>query len=398
MLGVKEYRSLFAADVLSIVGDQITKIAIAALVFERSGSALLTALAFATAFLPWLAGGPVLSAFADRLPRRRVMVACDLGRAGIVGLLAVPGVPLPVLYGLLFGASLLAPPFAAARAATLPDILPGDLYVTGSALSNISFQAGQVLGLLVGGAFVAALTVRGALALDVLTFLVSALIIWRRLRDRPAVARESETTTLLADTAEGLRLVSGNRVLRNLVLLAWVGAAFNVVPEGLAVVEADREGGGPLAYGALIASVPAGVVAGSLLYARLLAPADRLRLMLPVCLIGFLPLVASPWSPSLAFTGVLWFLAGASACYQLAANAAFVSAVPAAARGRAFGVAQSGLVATQGVALVGAGALAELWDPRTVVATAGVLGLLGVGWLALRWPTEEINALAQKPQ
>jgi MFS family permease len=395
LLHIREYRALFVADSLSVVGDQVTKIAIAALVFQRTGSALLTALAFAIAYLPWLAGGPVLAALADRLPRRRVMVACDLARAGTVALLVVPGLPLPALYALLFAASLLAPPFSAARAATLPDVLPGDLYVAGSALSNISFQAGQVLGLLAGGAFVATLTVQGALALDVLTFLLSAVILRRGLADRPVVAREIEPPTLLADTAEGLRLVAGSPVLRSLVLLAWVGAAFNVVPEGLAVVEADREGGGPLAYGALIAAVPAGVVTGSLLYARLLAPVNRLRMMLPVCLVGFVPLIASPWSPSVLCTGVLWFLAGASACYQLAANAAFVSAVPPVARGRAFGVAQSGLVATQGLALVTAGALAEFWAPRTVVAVAGVCGLVGIGWLARSWPHAELRALAQ---
>jgi hypothetical protein len=79
--------------VLSFADDQFAQVAIAILVYRQTHSAFLTALAYALTYLP-LAGAPFLSA----------------------------------------------------RAALLPDVLPGDMFVLGSAVGNISFQASQILG------------------------------------------------------------------------------------------------------------------------------------------------------------------------------------------------------------------------------------------------------------
>jgi MFS family permease len=394
-LAYREFRWLLVADVLSLLGDQLTKVAAAALAWERTGSATLAAATFALGYLPYLLGGTLLAALADRLPRRSVMVACDLARAGLVGLLAVPGVPLPVLYAVLFAAALLTPPFASARSATVPDILPGDTYVAGNALVHTIFGLGQVLGLLAGGLVVGAVGVHGALGVDAATFLASALVVRTCLSPRPAVHRETPSGSLLADTGEALRLVAGDPVLRSLLLLAWLGAAFGVVPEGLAVVVVAEAGGGPVLLGLVIAALPAGATVGSLAFARLVHPDLRLRLVLPVCLAGFLPLLATPLAPSLPVVAALWFLTGVSACFQLAANAAFVRAVPPGVRGRAFGIAQAGLLTAQGLSLLAAGALAEVWDPTRVVAGFGWAGLVAVGALAAVWPSARLARLTQ---
>lgn len=391
-LAVREFRWLLLADVLSLLGDQVTRIAASALVWQRTGSAALAAATFALGYLPHLLGGTLLAALADRLPRRSVMVACDLARAGLVGLLAVPGTPLPVLYLVLFLSALLLPPFASARAAMLPDVLPGDTYVAGTALVHTVFGFGQVAGLLVGGLVVGAVGVHPALAVDAATFLVSAVVVRAGLRARPAVPRHGQAGSLLDDSLAALRLVAGDRVLRSLLLLAWCGAAFGVVPEGLAVVAVGEAGGGPALYGLVVAALPAGAMAGSLALARLVPPAGRLRLMLPLCLVGTVPLLLTPLSSSLLVTAALWALTGVSTCYQLAANAAFMRAVPPEVRGRAFGVAQAGLLTAQGLSLLAAGALAEVLDHRTVVALAGLGGLVGVGLLARRWPSAAVQA------
>src|SRR5829696_1856127 len=117
VFAVAEFRALFAAQVLSVVGDQFARVALAVLVFDRTGSAGLAALTYALTFLPDLIGGPLLSGLADRMPRRRLMVICDLGRAVLLALMAVPGAPLWVLCVLLVAVQLLNSPFSAARAA-----------------------------------------------------------------------------------------------------------------------------------------------------------------------------------------------------------------------------------------------------------------------------------------
>jgi MFS family permease len=390
VLGVAEYRTLLAAQVGSGIGDQMAKIALAILVFDRTSSPLLAALAYAVGYLPWLVGGPVLSPLADRLPRREVMVGCDLGRAVLLGAMALPGLPLPVLFALLLTASLLAPPFEAARAATLPDVLHGDLYVVGSALAGISFQLVQVIGFAVGGAVVALLGARGTLGLDAATFVVSALVIQSGVRRRPA-ADPTGRPTLVQDATEGARVVFGDPLLRAVLMLAWVGAAFTIVPEGLAVTYADSVGGGSVTTGFLTASMPAGVVLGAVLIGRFVAPARRLRLIVPLAVLAMAPLVLTAVHPPAVVAGLLWAASGFGMAFQLPANAAFVAAVPAASRGRAFGLAQSGLQLWQGVAIAAGGFAARSIHVELVVAGAGVLGLACVGAIALRWPQLEVE-------
>jgi MFS family permease len=111
--------------VLSFAGDQFAQVAIAILVYRLTYSAFLTALAYALTYLPPIAGGPLLSDLADLFPRWRVMIACDVLRIGTVGLMAIPGMPFPALCALLFCTVLAVAPFSSARAALLPDVLPG---------------------------------------------------------------------------------------------------------------------------------------------------------------------------------------------------------------------------------------------------------------------------------
>jgi MFS family permease len=132
VFAVGEFRALWTAQVLSFAGDQFAQVAIAILVYRRTHSAFLTALAYALTYLPPIAGGPLLSGLADLFPRRRVMIVCDLLRVGTVGLMAVPGMPFAALCVLLFCTVLTGAPFSSARAALLPDVLPGDKFVPGS--------------------------------------------------------------------------------------------------------------------------------------------------------------------------------------------------------------------------------------------------------------------------
>jgi MFS family permease len=71
--------------------------------------------------------------------------------------------------------------------------------------------------------------------------------------------------------------------------------------------------------------------------------------------------------------------------YQLAANAAYVAAVPPDGRGQAFGLAQSGILASQGIGILIGGALTQVLGPEPVVALAGIAGLSAATMLAMSW-------------
>jgi len=393
VLGVREFRAILLSQALSTLGDQVTRVAVALLVFQRSGSAFAASATYACSYLTWLVGGTPLSAFADRYPRRTVMVVSDVARAGLVVLLAFPGLPLVVVFALLVLTGFLAPPFDSARSALLPDLLPGDRYVVGNALMNGAFQGGQVAGFLVGGALVAAVSYRGALLVDAATFVVSAAVL---LLVVPAGARTERDgrTSLLRETVEGVRAVAGNPRLRWLLAYALLSTAVAIPAEGLAVAVASSLGRGSVAVGALTATIPAGFLLGSVVVLRV-EPSRRLRLLPGLALLGSAPLLLTVVLRNPFLIGAVWVLAGAGNALQLVASAEYVSSTPPELRGRAYGVAGTCLMAVQGLVLLVVGAAADELDPRTVITLTGVVGLLVLPLVMLLSPERKDPAQEQ---
>jgi MFS family permease len=177
VFAVAEFRSLWLAQMLSVAGDQLARVALTVLVYDRTHSAFLAAVTFVMGVMPIFLGGAILSGLADRLPRRAVMIACDLGRMALVAVMTLPGVPLAVLVVLLFVVTAGGTPFTSARAAIYPDILAGDRYVVATAVSLTTFQFAQVIGFAAGGAIVAFFGVRTSLLTDAATFGLSALLV-----------------------------------------------------------------------------------------------------------------------------------------------------------------------------------------------------------------------------
>src|SRR4051812_2555108 len=155
VLANREFRALYVAQALSVVGDQLARIAVAVLVFAHSHSALLTAASFAVSYLPWVIGGPLLSGYADRLRRRNVMIFCDLARGVLVLALTIPHLPTVALLTLVTLVALLEPPFSASRASMLPDVVgEGEPYAIAATLSNTTNNLAVVAGFAIGGVVV----------------------------------------------------------------------------------------------------------------------------------------------------------------------------------------------------------------------------------------------------
>jgi MFS family permease len=387
VFAVPEWRALFGTFLLSTMGDELARVALTVLVYARTGSPLLSALAFAISYVPWVLGGPVLSALADRLPRHRVLIGTDAVRAVVVAVMVVPGLPLPVLLVLLFVVSLGAPPFEAARQALQADVLEGDRYAVATSVTNVCLQLTSVVGFVLGGALVALTSARAALAFDAVTFALSAVWLAVRLQRRPAPAADpGEPTSLWQDTVAGLRFIAGNARPRAIIGVLWVGSMFAYAPEGLAVPFAASLGGGTTAVGVLLAANPLGVTLGGLLVTRLVPPDRRERLVAPLLVTslvllataGVLGHVLAPGHGAFPVVVALMFVSGLTSCWFIPLQALFMAVVPPAFRGRAFGVAISGLFAVQGLGVLAAGALADPLTPAGVVAGAGVAGLVAV--------------------
>jgi MFS family permease len=402
VFGIAEYRAIFASTQLSWIGEYMAKAAVMALVFAQTGSVVLSAASFALTYAPWLIGGPFLSALAERYRYKRVMISCDLLRAGLIALVAVPGMPLPVMLFLVFCVALLAPPGQAARSATLPLVLTGERVVLGLAVNQSSGQATQVIGYF-AGAVVSIINPRAALVINAGTFLISALILWYGLKDRPPAMRAEHRSHLLRETSDGFRMVFGTPALRVIAIVVFTSMLFAIVPEGLAAGWASEHAGGNktlqgVYQGAIMVANPLGYAIGVLLIARLLMPTTRRKLVPVLAVLGPLALVPAIGNPQIAGVIAMTVLSGvAMAGMTPTLNGLFVQALPNGFRARAFGVMNSGVQAIQGLAIFATAVMVGFAGSdrlHLVVGFWSLGGVLVMLVLALRWPKPDYFAAA----
>jgi MFS family permease len=375
VFAVAEFRALWLAQLLSVIGDQLARVALTVLVYDRTRSALLAAITFVVSIVPTFFGGVMLAWLADRCPRRAVMITCDLIRAVLVLVMAIPGVPLAVMVALLFAVTFTGAPFNSARAAIFPDVLSGDRYVMGTAVTVTTYQFALVIGFTAGGTLVAFFGTRTALILDAATFAASALIvrIWVRARPAAAAPRHHESSRL-AGIFAGARLVLTRRGLRTPLLFGLLAAFYNA-PEGVAAPLAQAVGGGAAAVGVILAANAFGQTVGAITFSRFVSPSTRLRFMGPLAVSACGVLVLFFWKPDLYVSLLILVASGLCASYQLAANSAFVRAAPREQRSQAFGLAQGAMSLSQGVVMILAGAAAEHHAAAQAIGVCGVVGV-----------------------
>lgn len=403
LLRNREFSGLVVAQVTSELGDHVARVALASLVLTRTDSAFLAVLAFVVSFVPAVFGSALLGAIADRFPRKVVLLACDLARAGVVGviaLMAVDSTPVWVLLALLLVAETFTAPFEAAHRSMLPDVLPDPREcLTGSGLLRILHQVDQVLGVVAAGVVIVLVGERAGLLLDVVSFLVSFLVLAVTLRWRPASRQRPAGSdvhrSLVTDFREGWRLVFDDPALRALVVLAWSSAIFVIAPEAVALAYARDDGAGPGVGAALMASLPAGAAVGAMLVARL-EPLRQVGLIMPLAVATCTPLLLTSLAPPWELVLALWFVSGLSQGFMVPLMTTVNLVSPAALRGRVNGLAGAGFSLVTAVTYLLGGAMADLASPAVSVTVAAVLGLALVGAAHRAWPAGELRRVARR--
>jgi MFS family permease len=394
----REFRGVIMAQATSECGDQIAAIAISLLVYGRSNSPFLAAATYAVTYVPWVFGSILLSPLADRFPRRNVMLTCDAGRAVVVSLLAlasmVHGMPIAALIGLVLVSSFFSPPFSSARGATLPDIFEsGKRYVRAVAVSRILQQVDQVFGFALGGLVVAAITPRGALALDALTFVASYLMIHTHLTLRPAADASGRPTarSLLRGAVPNLAIVWQHPARRALLMFSAFSLIFLIAPDSLAVAYARQHGHGAVVAGLLAASQPLGVAVGAWAFIKFVPVRLQGSYLLPLGVVGASCLALTALVPPIGMLCLLWIGSGLAQAFLVATIAAYNVVTERALRGRANGLAAATIAITQGVGFLLWGAVAEWRGAAAGVAWAGIAGLLVMAVARYLWPNEVID-------
>ncbi len=383
---VREFRVLFAAHCISMPGSVIAGLSVSVLLYRRTGSAFLAASALALEFLPYLAGA-ALSALADRLPPRAAMVGASVISAGFAGVMAIPGLPIPLLLLMVVGIGAVAPFFSGIRSAVLTEVLPGPSYMLGASLMGMVAQLAQVGGYGVGGLLLAVISPSQALLIDAGTFLLAGVLIRLWTTRRPPRSAGSGRSAF-RDSLAVIPMLRERRGLRSVLLLSILAPMLAVIPEAVANPYVAQHGGssghGALGVGLYLAAIPIGTVVGDIAAAQLLTHAGRLRLVRPAVVLSFVPGVLFALSPRLPFALVLLALTGAGSVWGLGLRQLQIDLSPPDMLGRVITMQTSMQMVTQGIGFAVGGAVADALPAADVVVIGSVAGLLVSAFLVRR--------------
>jgi MFS family permease len=229
-----DFGLFWLGQTISNLGSSFTLFALPLLVFKLTGSPLNLGITMALEFVPYLLFGLVIGAWVDRVDRKRLMIATDLGRAAVIAVIplldATGQLSVGWVYAVAFCSATLTIAFDAGQFAAIPSLVPsGDDLVTANGRVQASYSAAQIAGPLLAGLLVSVMPVQDVLLFDAASFLVSAgtLLLVGTSFNAPRPDGK-ERRAIRHEVVEGLRYVLGHPVLRNIsammALVNLVGA------------------------------------------------------------------------------------------------------------------------------------------------------------------------------
>jgi len=278
-VGNRRFAALWGSDLVATIGDRVHRVALAALVYELTGSMTVAGLAFLASGLPDLLLGPLAGVVVDRVNRRRVMIASDLARV-------LPVVLPPIaaeywigsLYLLLFminAASILHRP---AKMASIPAVVPPSQLTTANSLSSLPESLGDIGGYPLAGLVVGGLVsvmgnrhgLEAAFAAAALGYVVSALILWPLWLPPLGVGSDRSIRVEWRELVGGVRFLVDQPLVRTNTLLVALGAiAIGMAMPLLVGYAYARPERGEVTYSLLNFGIGVGSVAGALLVGTL---------------------------------------------------------------------------------------------------------------------------------
>lgn len=287
VLGNPRFRPLFAAQVVALVGTGLLTVALGLLAYDLAGTdaGLVLGLALAIKMIAYVVVAPIMSAAAQRVPRRTLMVSADAVRAAVA--LALPFVDqvwqIYVLIAVLQSASAT---FTPAFQAVIPTVLPDERdYTRALSLSRLAYDLESVLSPVLAAAALLVTSYHSLFVGTLVGFLGSGLLVWRGLARRAdAPTDHADAPNRRARVTAGARLMLADPVLRGLLWLnAVVASGTAVVLVATVTIVRDELGGGETAVALALACFGAGSMVTALALPRLL---DRAHDVRPVMIVG----------------------------------------------------------------------------------------------------------------
>jgi hypothetical protein len=377
----RQFRLLFTGQIVSLLGDAITGVALAFAVLDLTGSATDLGYVFAAKTIPLVGFLLVGGVFADRLPRRAVMLVADVARLGTQGTVAVLILThhahiweIVVLQAISGTASAF---FNPASTGLTPMTVSPERLQQANALRGLSMASTGIIGSVISGALVAGVGAGWALAIDAASFGVSAFFL-AQLRLPAHVTLPPQS--FLRDLHEGWREFSSRTWVWVIVVAASIGNMMTSVFVVLGAFVAKTSLGGAGAWAGILAALGAGSVIGGFVALRIHV---RRPLFFGSSVLAFLPIPIALLAlrAPVVVIGLGALLAGVgNMVFNSLWETALQQHVPPAALSRVSAYDWFGSLAFQPIGLVIAGPTAAALGISTTlwIAAAGSLAVAAI--------------------
>jgi MFS family permease len=361
-----EFTPLFLATSLRVAGSTVSGLALATLIYAATHSPLLSALAMFGPSLAQVLGAAALLSAADRLPPRAAMTSLALLTGLGTAAQAVPGLPVWAVFAILLGLGMVASLSGGVRYGLLNEILPGDGYLLGRSVLNMSVGVTQICGYAAGGILVTILSPRGGLlAGAALSLAAAGAARFGLSRRAPRTAGRPSVTETWRNNA----LLWSSAARRYVYLALWVPNGLIVGCESLFVAYSPRHAALLFTFAAL------GMLTGDTLAGRFV-PADwRERLGAPLRLLLAAPYLIFALHPGLPLAAAAVAAASVGYSATLMLQQRLMALTPDELSGHALGLHSSGMLTMQGVGAALAGAIAQQTSPSVAMAVLAAVSV-----------------------
>jgi len=390
-----DFRLLWIAQTVSIVGDKINQVALSIMVYQVTRSAVQMGLVFAITFLPAALFGLVSGPLVDRWDRRRTMIAADIVRACLV--LAIPfaaSLGMWAVYALAFASATVSLLFEPSRMALVPSVVERDELMAANSLDMTTSSIAELLGIGFAGALVAGVGPSYAFFIDGATFLISAVFVVavRHRAVRRPLARMG-FDVVWHDLRFGIDRIRNDAVLRGLLLtysaIAIAAGAAITLSMLLALQVFEGSGMAPALRVAVVdLSTTAGLLVGSIAIGMGGSRRPGLKYLWGIVAFGMLMLPLY-FVKGIGVAAVILFALGvANEFFGIPMLTMVQTHTEDETRGRVFAVRMTVTRIASVVGLAGAGVAAQIYGVAPMIAVVGIyvvlIGVFGFLMPALR--------------
>jgi MFS transporter, DHA3 family, macrolide efflux protein len=322
LLMTRDFGWLWWGQLISQVGDGITRLALLWFVYTITGSAVQTTLMGMLQTLPPIIFGPLIGVYLDRLSKKTIMIASDILRAVIIGLapcmIPVDTLTVEFLFVLVFLNSIASTVFGPALIASVPFIVNRSQFTAANALLQVTSSVGVIVGSALSGIGIAALSSQKVLCVNAVTYMVSAgCLLFVRIRhvSQAPSGERGQFDSTIHDLIEGFQyaFMKQHLVLQLIITAALYSFGMSAFSTLFPILGQKMLGLGPAEVGYLWSSLGIGLFVVSLALFRLSEwnLQRRMQAIAISSVITGLSLYALIWTFNKVIAGILLCVIGA---------------------------------------------------------------------------------------